>query len=188
MAQVYKLTASLPGHDDDVRSVAFPSPSLAISASRDATVRLWRRQKTIPPSYEADVSSNSQTFVNAVAFIPPSADFPDGLVISGGKEGILDVRSPKHTPDSDAAAYLPAHEGNICALDVSHDGSIFVSGSWDTSAAIWSTGRWDEPIARLLGHEASVWAVLVYNNQLIITGMDIMPRNIRKWLIMIRIG
>jgi phospholipase A-2-activating protein len=200
MSQIFKLTASLAGHDDDVgyppealaqllgildalltaadmnilqvRSVAFPSPSLAVSASRDATVRLWKLQKGTPPKFEADISSHGSSFVNAVTFIKPTADFPEGLVISGGKEGILDVRSTTSSPDKEADAFLPAHEGNICALDVSPDGSIFVSGSWDCSAAIWRTGKWDEPLARLGGHEASVWAVLAYNSQLVITGMQ----------------
>jgi phospholipase A-2-activating protein len=108
--------------------------------------------------------------VNAVAFVPPTADFPEGLIVSGGQEGILDVRSPATKPDQNAEALLPAHEGNICALDVSPDGAIFVSGSWDTSACIWRTGKW-EPFARLVGHEAAVWAVLAYSNELVITGI-----------------
>src|ERR1700749_1884243 len=98
MAQPFKLSAALPGHDDDVRSVAFPDPSLVISASRDASVRLWRLQKGSPPHFDADISSHGSSFVNAVAFIPPSAEFSDGLVVSGGRDGILDVRSPTRSP------------------------------------------------------------------------------------------
>ncbi|KAF2663658.1 polyubiquitin binding protein-like protein [Microthyrium microscopicum] len=169
MAQPFKLSACLSGHDKDVRGVSFPDPTLVISCSRDATVRLWKQESANPPRFDANISSShGTTFVNTVAFVPPSSDFPDGLLVSGGGDGVLDVRSPKVTPDSDPDAYLPTHNGTICALSVSEDGSFFVSASWDTTAAIWRVGKWDEPV-RLVGHESAVWDVLAYDDNTIVT-------------------
>lgn len=44
-----------------------------------------------------------------------------------------------------------------------------VSGSWDGSARLWRIGKW-ECEALLEGHEGSVWSVLVYDSNTIITG------------------
>ena len=57
----------------------------------------------------------------------------------------------------------------MCALDVSEDGRTIVSGAWDCEARIWEVGKW-ESAAVLEGHEASVWAVLAYDKETVITG------------------
>ena len=44
-----------------------------------------------------------------------------------------------------------------------------VSGSWDGSARVWKVGKW-ECEALLEGHQGSVWAVLAYDEETIITG------------------
>ena len=44
-----------------------------------------------------------------------------------------------------------------------------VSGSWDGSARLWRIGKW-ECEAVLDGHRGSVWCVLAYNSDTIITG------------------
>jgi len=69
---------------------------------------------------------------------------------------------------------LLGHQGNVCALDVwqneKADGVWLVSGSWDASACVWDVER-GEQISTLEGHEASVWAVLAYGEDRIITGV-----------------
>jgi phospholipase A-2-activating protein len=93
------------------------------------------------------------------------------LVVSGSREGLVEVRSPRKQPEDAADAILLGHANNVCALDVSEDGTIIVSGSWDMTARIWSVGHWaTEDSVVLQGHEASVWAVLAYSSDLIITG------------------
>lgn len=57
----------------------------------------------------------------------------------------------------------------MCALDVSAEGGWVVSGSWDASARVWRVGKW-ECEALLEGHEGSVWDVLAYDRETIITG------------------
>ncbi|KAL8678271.1 MAG: hypothetical protein Q9186_005352 [Xanthomendoza sp. 1 TL-2023] len=165
----FKLSASLEEHEDDVRGVAFPHPKLVVSASRDGTVREWKLLQQDPPRYDCSITSHGSSFVNAVAFCPPSKRYADGLVVSGGKDTVIEVREPGREPNKDAEALLLGHAHNVCALDVSQDGTYIVSGSWDSSARVWTVGKW-ECDALLEGHQGSVWAVLAYDKDTIITG------------------
>ncbi|EMD95153.1 hypothetical protein COCC4DRAFT_53472 [Bipolaris maydis ATCC 48331] len=165
----FKLSATLRGHEDDVRSVAFASPASIFSASRDFTVRAWTQQSANPPVWDSSIKTHGKEFVNSLAIVPPSSSFPDGLVVSGGKDQIIDVRSPAKTLDSDADALLIGHGNNVCALDVSEDGRYIVSGGWDMEARLWEVGKWGESTV-LQGHTASVWAVLAFDENTIITG------------------
>ena len=113
--------------------------------------------------------SHGSAFVNAVAYHPPTSVYPEGLIISSGKDTIIEVRQPGRSPDDNAEALLAGHAHNVCALDVSSEGGFIVSGSWDSSARIWRIGKW-ECDAVLEGHEASVWAVLAYDKDTIVTG------------------
>ncbi|KAA8572585.1 hypothetical protein EYC84_003187 [Monilinia fructicola] len=122
----YKLSASLAGHEDDVRAVAFPS-----SKSYN------------PPIFDAIISSHATAFVNTVAYLPPNSSFPDGLIISGGKDTVIEVRQPSRTPEENSEALLTGHSHNICALDVDPAGRFIVSGSWDAEARIWPLGKWE---------------------------------------------
>ncbi|OAL51584.1 phospholipase A-2-activating protein [Pyrenochaeta sp. DS3sAY3a] len=165
----YKLSATLRGHEDDVRSVAFPSPSAVVSASRDFTVRTWALQSSNPPTWDSTIKTHGKEFVNSLAIVPPSPAYPEGLIVSGGKDQIIDVRPPSKSLDDDAEALLIGHGNNVCALDVSQDGKYIVSGSWDTEARLWEVGKWGDSTV-LQGHTASVWAVLAYDSKTIITG------------------
>lgn len=101
--------------------------------------------------------------------MPSTSTYPDGLILSGGKDQIIHVQQPSQAVGDDAEALLLGHGSNIVALDVSPDGSLIVSGSWDHDARLWQVGKWDDSMV-LKGHEASVWAVLAYDNSNIITG------------------
>ena len=186
----YRLAASLEGHEDDVsrsvtrkailqgitsnetkvRDVVFPHPSFVLSASRDATVRLWKLLSQNPPKYDCSISSHGTAFINAITYLPATSSFPDGLVISGGKDTIIEVRQPGKPPEDNAEALLLGHSHNVCALDVSPEGDYVISGSWDGSARLWRIGKW-ECDALLEGHEGSVWTVLAYDRKTIITGV-----------------
>lgn len=143
-----------------------------VSASRDFTVRTWTQQSSSPPVWDSTIKTHGKEFVNSLAIVPPSSTYPEGLIVSGGKDQIIDVRQPSKTLDQDADALLIGHGHNVCALDVSQDGRYIVSGSWDTDARLWEVGNWGKSI--ILGgsdcHEASVWAVLAYDSDTIITG------------------
>ncbi|PVH95410.1 phospholipase A-2-activating protein [Periconia macrospinosa] len=165
----YKLSASLRGHEDDVRSVVFPSPTTVASASRDSTVRVWSLQSSSPPNFDSTIKVHGTEFVNALTVVPPTAEFPQGLIVSGGKDQIIDVRQPTKAVGDNADALLIGHGNNICALDASPDGKSIISGSWDMEARVWTVGKWGESTV-LKNHKGSVWAVLAYDSSNIITG------------------
>lgn len=169
----FKLSAQLAGHESDVRAVGFPARDAVLSASRDGTVRLWRLRKPTPggpPVFEQTLVNRGTDFVNAVAFLPPSKEYPTGLVVSGGKDTIIDVRRPDADPAANAERLLVGHAHNVCALDVAPDGSFIVSGGWDGQARIWRVGRWDTELV-LGGHDGkSVWAVLALDADTVVTG------------------
>ncbi|RAL02080.1 WD repeat PLAP family protein [Aspergillus ibericus CBS 121593] len=165
----FKISASLEGHGDDVRAVAFPNANAIFSASRDATVRLWKLVSTPPPSYDYTITSHGSAFINALAYYPPTPQFPDGLVLSGGQDTIIEARQPGKAADDNADAMLLGHTHNVCALDVSHEGGWVVSGSWDSTARLWQVGKWESEVV-LEGHQGSVWTVLAYDKDTIITG------------------
>ena len=152
-----------------VRGVVFPSPSLILSASRDATVRMWKLLSPKPPKYDCSISSHGSTFINAITYLPPNSEYPHGLIISGGKDTIIEVRQPGKPPEDNAEALLIGHSHNVCALDVCADAGFVVSGSWDGSARLWRIGKW-ECEALFDGHGGSVWCVLAYGSDTIITG------------------
>lgn len=149
--------------------MAYPNPNVVISASRDATVRLWKLVNTPPPTYDYTISSHGSAFINAVAYYPPTPEFPEGLVLSGGQDTIIEARQPGKAADDNADAMLLGHAHNVCALDVCPDGGWVVSGSWDSTARLWRAGKWECDVV-MEGHQGSVWAVLAYDKDTIITG------------------
>jgi phospholipase A-2-activating protein len=149
--------------------VAFPTPQTVLSASRDATVRVWKRLSLQPPSYDYTISSHGSAFINSLAYFPPTPEFPDGLILSGGQDTIIEVRQPGKAAGDNADAMLLGHGHNVCSLDVSPEGGWIVSGSWDASARLWRLGIW-EPDVVFEGHQGSVWAVLAYDKETVITG------------------
>lgn len=130
---------------------------------------MWKLLEQEPPRYDCSISSHGSSFINAIAYLPPIKGFADGLIVSGGKDSIIEVREPGREPDQNAEALLLGHAQNICALDVSPTGEYIVSGSWDSSARVWGVGKW-ECDALLEGHRGSVWAVLAYDRDTVITG------------------
>ncbi|KAJ5562642.1 hypothetical protein N7461_001403 [Penicillium sp. DV-2018c] len=165
----FKLSATLEGHGDDVRAVVFPNPNVVLSASRDATARLWKLVSTPPPAYDYMITAHGTAFINSLAYIPPTSQYPDGLVLSAGQDAIIEARQPGKAAEDNADAMLLGHTSNVCALDVSPNGRRIVSGSWDSTARVWEVGKWECAVV-LEGHEASVWAVLAYDDNTIITG------------------
>ncbi|KAI2615298.1 PFU-domain-containing protein [Hypoxylon sp. NC1633] len=172
----FKLSAQLVGHSADVRHVRFPSPDLVLSAARDCTVRAWRRTASSPPAFEPAVTTQGSEFYNSLAYLPPSSDYPDGLVVSGGTDTIIDVRRANSTPEDNAERLLIGHARNVCALAVVPGGRHIVSGSWDKTARIWSLAKWDTE-AVLAGHDEAVWDVLPLDETTIVTASA--DKNIR---------
>lgn len=91
------------------------------------------------------------------------------MIVSGGKDTIIEVKKPNTSPGDNAERLLIGHAHNICSLDVSPKGTYIVSGSWDKQAIVWKVGKW-EPEFVLTGHDASVWGVLALDETTAVTG------------------
>jgi phospholipase A-2-activating protein len=81
---------------------------------------------------------------------------------------VIEVRQPSKGPGDNAEALLLGHSRNVCALDVDAAGKFIVSGAWDTEARVWPVGKWESQTV-LTGHEGSVWAVLAFDADTVIT-------------------
>ncbi|PHH88988.1 hypothetical protein CDD83_6794 [Cordyceps sp. RAO-2017] len=170
MAGDFKLSAQLIGHEADVRAVSFPSPETVLSASRDCSVRVWRRGPETPPAFQGALISKGSEYVNSIAFFPPTKDRPDGFVVSGGKDTIIEVKSPRSSSTDNAERLLIGHAHNVCTLDVSPTAKFLVSGGWDGQARVWDLNTWETKLM-LGGHEGkSVWSVVVLDDKTVITG------------------
>ncbi|KAI9894568.1 MAG: hypothetical protein M1814_001922 [Vezdaea aestivalis] len=165
----FKIAASLTGHDDDVRGVVYANPTTVVTASRDATVRVWNKLTDSSKPFDATILSHGTGFKNTIAYVKPSKTYPTGLIVAGGQDSIIEVRRPNTVANDDAEALLLGHSHNVCALDVEISSEYIVSGSWDREARIWRMGKW-ETTAVLRGHEGSVWAVLAWDKETVITG------------------
>lgn len=160
-----------------VRAVCFPSPETVLSASRDCTVRIWRRGPSSPPSFEGALVSRGSEYVNSLTFLPPAKDHPDGLVVSGGKDTIIEVKSPRSVSADNAERLLVGHAHNVCTLDASPSGNYLVSGGWDGQARVWNLTKWETEFM-LSGHEGmSVWNVVALDDKTVVTGCA--DKNIR---------
>lgn len=171
---VYRLSASLSGHSQDVRGVASPTAGLVLSASRDATAIVWEKSQSEPKFTISATYKPSEGFINSIAYVPPSADAPQGHVVTGGQDGIINVFT-LGDPSTEPAYSLIGHTANVCALTSSPTGNL-VSGSWDTTARVW---RDFKELYVLKGHTQSVWAVLcIDENQTLTASAD---RTIKLW-------
>ena len=186
----FKLSAVLTGHSSDVsvqnvldvlwlssivlmgfqvRAVALPDPTFAVTASRDGTTKTWKRISQNPPRYESTESSHSAAYKTCVAYVPPIKGYPQGLVVSGGQDTIIEARQPASTAESNADGLMVGHTNQISSLDVNTNAGWIVSGSWDGTARLWRIGQW-EPEVEFPGHQGTVWAVVAYSSEIIVTG------------------
>ncbi|CAG8468092.1 11364_t:CDS:10, partial [Acaulospora colombiana] len=125
----FQLSATLAGHELDVKAVRGPTEDLIISSSRDKTVRLWSRISS--NTFGEDKLFLGHThFVNSVAYLRPTAEHPNGLIVSGSSDKVINVYDIDKSQDP--VYTLFGHKDNICALDVTPSGYI-VSGSWDNN-------------------------------------------------------
>lgn len=121
--------------------------------------------------------SRGSEYVNSVAFFPPNSEHHDGLVVSGGKDTIIEAKNPNLSSTDNAERLLVGHAHNVCALDVSPNGKYMVSGGWDGQARVWNLNSWETEV-QLGGHEGmAVWAVLGLDDTTVVTGCA--DKNIR---------
>ncbi|KAI9273091.1 WD40-repeat-containing domain protein [Phascolomyces articulosus] len=172
MTVAFKLESNLHAHEQDVRAVSALSSDLLVSAARDKTVRSWRRVS--PNQFESEhVFRGHEHFVNSLATVPSSQQYPNGLIVSGGTDKLINVYDP--TAPNMALYTLVGHAENVSALATTPTGTI-VSGSWDKTVIVWKNFQ---QAYTLKGHTAAVWAVLAIEDDLILTAAA--DKTIRLW-------
>lgn len=184
----FKLSCTLNGHEQDVRSVVSPFSETIISGLRDGTVRVWQEDEAkgwSTPAITGVLAFNSpdNSFVNSVTYVDNGSE---PLVASGGKDCIIYLSDLK--PELNVAGSMPeeyvkyqlvGHESNVCSLH--HQGQYLISGSWDATSKVWDL----ESMAvkfNLTGHESSVWDAKVVDASKNIFLTCSADRTIRKWL------
>ncbi|CAH1243636.1 PLAA [Branchiostoma lanceolatum] len=172
---VYKLRCSLIGHSMDVRAVAaavFPDGAV-VSASRDQTARLWAPNSDDNSFMEAHVMTGHSKFISSVCLLPPSDDYPHGMVVTGSNDHSIHI----YSLESPEPVYkLTGHKNTVCSLAAGKFGTL-LSGSWDKTARVWLK---DRCMMTLSGHEAAVWAVAIMpEHGIMLTGSA--DKTIKMW-------
>ncbi|KAJ7137827.1 WD40-repeat-containing domain protein [Mycena epipterygia] len=170
----YKLSATLSGHTSDVRALSTPADDLILSASRDSTAIVWRRDSAAAKFASDSVFHASTRYVNAVTYLPPTAEAPKGYAVTGDQDGVINVYSLEPAKD-DPDYTLLGHTGNVCGLRTTPAGDI-ISCSWDYTARVWKNFN---TAYELKGHENSVWDVLAVAEDEFITGSA--DKTIKLW-------
>ncbi|KAF7363941.1 Phospholipase A-2-activating protein [Mycena sanguinolenta] len=166
----YKLSATLTGHTSDarlacVRALSTPADDLILSASRDSTAIVWRRDSAASSFTSDSVFHASTRYVNAVTYLPPTPDAPKGYAVTGDQDGVINVYSLEPTKD-DPDYTLLGHTNNVCGLRTTPTGNI-ISCSWDSTARVWKN------------FNSAVWDVLAINEDEFITASA--DKTIKLW-------
>ncbi|KAJ3180693.1 hypothetical protein HDU87_001806 [Geranomyces variabilis] len=165
------LSAVLAGHATDVKAVLAVSDNELATASRDTTVMCWKRADKTDFLPEGPFRGHSH-YVNALTYLKPTADHPNGLIASGGSDKTIQVFDPK--APAEPIQVLAGHTENVCALTTTPQGDI-LSGSWDFTAKLWRGGK----CVATVKHQHSVWAVLGLADGKFLTGSA--DKSIKLW-------
>ncbi|KAG8859365.1 hypothetical protein FRB96_004580 [Tulasnella sp. 330] len=171
---VYKLSSTLQAHSSDVRSVVSPTPRLLLSASRDTTAIVWTRPDEQSPFVISSTFMVSPRFVNAIAYLRPTKEAPEGYAVTGSQDAIINVYAIGSS-SQDPVYTLLGHSDNVCSLDTTA-GGVILSGSWDQTARVWKSFQ---STHELKGHSGSVLAVLAINDEEYLTASA--DKTIKSW-------
>ena len=136
------LVGYLRDHNGPVQVLAFDptNPLGLLSGSWDGTVRIWSGNLT---HYAEFVSGNR--VVRALLFVAK-----DPILFIAGSDRILESWSWQSLQDKHARE--TPHDGDISALDLSPNGQMIASGSWDGSIALWTAqGQFLRVLPRISG-------------------------------------
>jgi len=158
---MYDLSAILTGHSADVRSVCLDDQGYIITGSRDNTAIVWEKVGDNPdtPAAQRWVIKRKLTghtnFVNAVAALPGTPDFPTGLIVTGGQDTKILIHSMDIPEPINA---LTGHTEGVTCLSTGRFGTI-VSGSSDMTVRVWLDMQCTTVMK---GHTGPVWDVAIY--------------------------
>lgn len=172
----YKLSATLSAHSSDVRAVASPTESIILSASRDSTAISWKRPSLTVPFTPSSILRAGSKFVNAVQYLSPSPEAPQGYAVVGGQDTVVNIFALGPAQKEDPEYSLVGHTDNVCALNISQSGTI-ISGSWDKTAKVW---KQFQLVYDLKGHQQAVWGVLAIDEDQFLTASA--DKTIKYWV------
>jgi WD40 repeat protein len=165
---VWKLLATLRGHDDVIFSIAFrPDGQQLASASFDHTVRLW----DVPTRTPLRSYPHHSDFVYAVAFSP------DGkLLASASKDRTVQLFEPE---TGKRVFTLSGMEQDVMALAFSPDGKAIISSGFEPGIYWWNP-RTGEKIKIQGGHGIAVHELAFSKDgkRIVSAGAD---RTLRTW-------
>ena len=154
--------------NSQVRAVTFPTRQTLLSASRDNTVRHWSLQSPTPPTYDGRIVLQGSHWFTALAYTPPSSQFPDGAFAAAGRETFVYVKQLGRPLEEDPHRLLIGHAGNIACLSFSPDGRKIISGGWDSQVFAWDVEQ-GNVIAELADHGGPVWGVMMHDEKAVLT-------------------
>jgi U3 small nucleolar RNA-associated protein 13 len=167
--------AQLKGHDDIIICLDIDwSGHWIATGAKDNTARLWR----VDPSKNSFTCHTTFTghaeSLGAIALphnTPPESslafksplDHPPAYLLTGSQDQTIkrwDIpRDSASTRKAPRAIYTrKAHDKDINALDISHNGQLFASASQDKTVKIWVVEE-GEVQGVLRGHRRGVWSV-----------------------------
>ncbi|CAH0395801.1 unnamed protein product [Bemisia tabaci] len=161
----YKLSVCLYGHTADVRALAATHNGCIVSASRDKTAKIWKPNELNAVYSDVQTLHGHRNFVSSICALPPSDGFPDGLIVTGSNDKIINVYTPEC---SDPILKLEGHTNTVCNLRPGLQPATFVSSSWDTTARVWSV-KDKTTLLTITGHSAAVWSAIQLSSGIIVT-------------------
>ncbi|CAL5329142.1 unnamed protein product [Camellia sinensis] len=158
----YRLSRELGGHEDDVRGICVCGSVGIATSSRDRTVRFWSLDPSNGNFTTSKLLLGHTSFVGPLAWVPPNEEFPEGGIVSGGRDTLVlvwDLRT------GEAAQTLKAHQLQVTGIAL--DGSDIVSASMDCTLRRWRKGQ---PIESWEAHKAAIQAVIKLVSGELVTG------------------
>jgi WD40 repeat protein len=149
---VWREVATLRGHGDVVRSVAFsPDGKFLASGSEDQTVKVWE-----VGSWQEVATLRHGGVGRFWDRVSPVSFSPDGKFLASGSNDktvkVWEVGSWREV------VTLKGHGDPVNSVSFSPDGKFLASGSGDWTVKVWEVGSWRE-VVTLKGHGSSVNSV-----------------------------
>jgi len=155
---MFQLSATLKAHDQDVKGVVAINNDTLASVSRDGTVRRWSLTDKKDNLWTDEVLYNTNMFLNAITY-----DSINETIFFAGKDSLINGCKLDSSLNEDPQFTLVGHSSNVCSLNENVETTELISGSWDKTAKVWSSGSLKYS---LKGHEAAVWdAKFLPNNK-----------------------